>query len=211
MVIHNKKPSREILESIVADVLERFGFRVETNRMAKTREGREIEVDVWGIKTIENTRFYVYVSCKNWDKKVDRNVIFSEIGRISSLIQQPHLKIFVCKELTDPARETALTDGFIVIELREKANSENTDEIAEIIYNHLNFIFTGGTVTPALPLFETAPKLLRIAKGIAEEAEADKTEIKAHEINKNKLLIKILILIIFILVLIYLYFNLFII
>ena len=205
MVIHNKKPSREILESIVADVLERFGFRVETNRMAKTREGREIEVDVWGIKTIENTRFYVYVSCKNWDKKVDRNVIFSEIGRISSLIQQPHLKIFVCKELTDPARETALTDGFIVIELREKANSENTDEIAEIIYNYLNFIFTEGTVTP--PLFYSYLKPERIAKRIAKEAKADETEIKADEINK---LIKILILI-FILVLIYLYFNLFII
>jgi len=117
--------------------------------MAKTKDGRVIEVDVWGVKTIGNTRFYVYVSCKNWDKKVDRDVIFSEIGRISNLIQQPHLKIFVCKELTDSARETALTDGFTVIELREKANSKNIDEIAKIIYNHLNNLFPRNA-TPEL-------------------------------------------------------------
>ena len=175
------------MESIVANVLERFGFRVETNKMAKTKEGREIEVDVWGIKTIGNTRFYVYASCKNWNKKVDRNVIFSEIGRISKLVQQPHLKIFVCKELTDPARESALTDGFTVIELKEKANSKNADEIAEIIYNHLNEIFTGIA----------SPELQRIAK-----------ETKAYEIKLTETEILIFILI-FVLILIYLYFSLF--
>jgi len=45
-IYKDKKPSREILESIVANVLERFGFKVETNKMAKAKEGREIEVDV---------------------------------------------------------------------------------------------------------------------------------------------------------------------
>ena len=60
---------RDILEFIIANVLERFGFRVETNKMAKTKDGRVIEVDVWGVKTIGNTRFYVYASCKNWNKK----------------------------------------------------------------------------------------------------------------------------------------------
>ena len=56
-----------------------------------------------------------------WNREVDRNTIFSEVGRISNLNQSPHLKIFVAKKLTESARETALKSGFIVIELGEKA------------------------------------------------------------------------------------------
>ena len=88
-----KTPAKEILESIVADVLKDLGLRVKTNEMLKTREGI-IKADVWGTKLVGNTRFYVYASCKNWNREVDRNVIFSEVGRISNLIQSPHLKIF---------------------------------------------------------------------------------------------------------------------
>ncbi|HIP66887.1 MAG TPA: hypothetical protein EYH09_02070 [Candidatus Nanopusillus sp.] len=83
------------------------------------------------------------------------------------------MKIFVCKELTDPARETALADGFTVIELKEKANSENADEIAEIIYNHLNELFTG--IAP--------PELQRIAK----EAKAISEKLKSLVDELDKL------------------------
>jgi len=83
------------------------------------------------------------------------------------------LKIFVCKELTDPARETALTDGFTVIELREKANSENADEITKIVYNHLNELFTG--IAP--------PELQRIAK----EAKAISEKLKSLVDELDKL------------------------
>jgi len=44
-IIRSKRLSREILELIVADVLEKFGFKVETNKIAKTKVGRKIEVD----------------------------------------------------------------------------------------------------------------------------------------------------------------------
>ena len=36
------------------------------------------------------------------------------------LIHIPHLKIFVAKKLTGPAKDAALADGFIVIEIGEK-------------------------------------------------------------------------------------------
>ena len=175
----NKKPSREILEAIVFDVLKKFGFDAKPNMKISTKMGNRIEIDIWGIKTVGNTRFYVYASCKNWDKKVDSNVIYSEIGRINDLKQHPHLKIFVCKELTSDAREIAQTAGFTVIELKKKANSENAGEIAEIIYNHLNDLFTG--IAP--------PELQRIAleaKKIAENSKkiADNLKSLANEIEK---------------------------
>ncbi|ADB57522.1 hypothetical protein [Archaeoglobus profundus] len=64
-----KALTREILESIVRDVLEDLGFKVETNKKLDARGGGKIEVDVWGMKLIKNAGFYVYASCKNWDRK----------------------------------------------------------------------------------------------------------------------------------------------
>ena len=131
-------PAKEILESIVADVLKHLGFRVETNKMLKAKGEEEIEADVWGIK---GNTFCVYASCKNWNREVDRNTIFSEVGRISNLNQSPHLKIFVAKKLTESARETALKSGFIVIELGEKAEKNNAEEIYDTVHKHLREIF----------------------------------------------------------------------
>jgi len=80
------------------------------------------------------------VSCKNWDKKVNRSIILNEVCRITNAIQTPHIKVFIAKELTDSARETALVDGFIVIELGEKASIDNT-KIYDIIHKHLRELF----------------------------------------------------------------------
>ena len=165
-----KTPAKEILESIVADVLKDLGLRVKTNEMLKTREGM-IEVDVWGTKLVGNTRFYVYASCKNWNREVDRNVIFSEVGRISNLIQSPHLKIFIAKKLTESARETALIDGFTVIELGEKAETNNAEEIYNIVYKHLRGLFI-EIAPPELQKFaKEAREISERLRTLAEEIE----------------------------------------
>jgi len=126
------------LESIIADVLRDLGFNVVTNTKMEARRGGQIEVDVYATKWVSGTKFSIYVSCKNWDKKVGRDVIDEEFGRVNNLKKTPHLKIIVAKELTDPAREAAQTDGFMVIGLGEKTDTRNTAEIYQIIYKALN-------------------------------------------------------------------------
>ena len=79
----SKVPTKEILESIVSDVLKDLGFKVEPNKKLRGKRGGEIEVDVWAWKKVGNTNFYVYSSCKNWNREVDRSVIAEEIERIS--------------------------------------------------------------------------------------------------------------------------------
>ena len=132
-----RKPSSEILKLIVADVLESFGFKVEMDKI------ETVEVDIWGSKVVRDTRIHIYVSYRNWDKKVGVNEILTEIGRISRLMQQPHLKIFICKEATERAREVALAEGFIIVELKDRANCGDAGKIAEIIYERLNELFLG--------------------------------------------------------------------
>jgi len=166
-----KAPTREILESIVRDVLEDLGFRVETNKKLDARGGGKIEVDVWGIKLIGNTGFYVYASCRNWEREIDKSTIDEEFGRTQHLIQIPHLKIFVAKKLTDPARQTGLADGFIVIELGEKVTTNNAKEIYEIIYKHLKELFV-GIAPPELQRFaKEAKEISERLKNLAEEIE----------------------------------------
>jgi hypothetical protein len=47
------------------------------------------------------------------------------------------------KNLTEPARKAAFDDGFFVIELGEKAATENVQEIYSIVYSKLKEIFIG--------------------------------------------------------------------
>ncbi|MGC9135210.1 hypothetical protein, partial [Caldisphaera sp.] len=44
-----------------------------------------------------------------------------EFGRTLSLKDIPHLKYIVVKNLTSPAKEAAKSNGFLFIELKEKA------------------------------------------------------------------------------------------
>jgi len=156
------KPSREILEGIVASVFEGLGFNVTTNAKKESRKASPIEVDVWAWKKIADTRFSVYVSCKNWDKAVDRSVIDEETGRVLSLREWPQLKVIIAKEVTAPAKEIAETNGFIVIELGKRAEAEKAREIYELVYRALNELFT--SIAP--------PRLREIASRIAEVRES---------------------------------------
>jgi hypothetical protein len=155
------RPSREVLEGIVASVLEDLGFKVSTNVRMEARRGSPIEVDVWAQRVIGRTRFSVYVSCKNWDRAVDRSVIDEEAGRVINLRDIPQLKVLVARELTEPAREAAEADGFMVIELGRKAEAENSKEIYEIVYRAFNELFTA--IAP--------PRLREIADRLAEIRE----------------------------------------
>jgi hypothetical protein len=156
------KPSREILEGIVAEALKNLGFTVQTD-VKLPAKGGDIEVDVWGVKSIGGAQFRVYVSCKNWDKDVDRTVVDHEFGRVLQLYQLPHLRILVVKSLTEPARKAAFDDGFFVIELGEKASTENAQEIYDIVYNKLKEIFIGiapEKIMKAIERLKEAMKLL---------------------------------------------------
>jgi hypothetical protein len=154
------KPSREVLEGIVASVLEDLGFRVSTNVRLPARGG-EVEVDVWAFKSVGGSQFRVYVSCKNWDRDVDRDVVDREFGRVLRLDYIPHLRVLVVKSLTEPARKAALDDGFMVIELGRKADAENAQEVYEIVYRAFNELFTA--IAP--------PRLKEIAEKLAEIRE----------------------------------------
>jgi hypothetical protein len=155
------KPSREVLEGIVASVLEDLGFKVSTNVRLEARRGSPIEVDVWAQRVIGRTRFSIYVSCKDWDRAVDRSVIDEEAGRVINLRDIPQLKVLIAKELTEPAREAAEASGFMVIELGRKAEAENSREIYEIVYRAFNELFTA--IAP--------PRLREIAEKLAEIRE----------------------------------------
>jgi hypothetical protein len=156
------KPSREVLEGIVAEALKSLGFTVQTNVKIPAKGG-DIEVDVWGVKSVGGAQFRVYVSCKNWDRDVDRTVVDHEFGRVLQLYQLPHLRILVVKSLTEPARKAAFDDGFFVIELGEKATTENAQEIYSIVYNKLKEIFIGiapEKIMKAVERLREAMKLL---------------------------------------------------
>jgi hypothetical protein len=154
------RPSREVLEGIVARVLRDLGFNVQTN-VRLPAKGGEVEVDVWAFKSVGGSQFRVYVSCKNWDRDVDRHVVDQEFGRVLQLDYMPHLRVLIVKGLTEPARKAALDDGFMVIELGRKADAENSREIYEVIYKAFNELFTA--IAP--------PRLREIAEKLAEIRE----------------------------------------
>jgi hypothetical protein len=154
------RPSREVLEGVVARVLRDLGFSVQTN-VRLPAKGGEVEVDVWAFKSVGGSQFRVYVSCKNWDRDVDRHVVDQEFGRVLQLDYMPHLRVLIVKGLTEPARKVALDDGFMVIELGRKADAENSREIYEIVYRAFNELFTA--IAP--------PRLREIAEKLAEIRE----------------------------------------
>jgi hypothetical protein len=155
------KPSREVLEGIVAEALKNLGFSVVQTNVKLPAKGGDIEVDVWGVKAVSGAQFRVYVSCKNWDRDVDRQVVDQEFGRVLQLYQLPHLRILVVKSLTEPARKAAFDDGFFVIELGEKASVENAQEIYSIIYSKLKEIFIGITPDKIMRVIERLKDALK--------------------------------------------------
>jgi hypothetical protein len=128
-------PARETLEALVASVLEELGFAVYTNVERGTIHGSPVEVDVWA----EGKGLTVYVSCKNWEKTVDRPVIDEEVGRVFSLREKPDLKVIVAPKFTRSAKAAARASGFAVAELGEKATEENAAEVYRRLYEFFKY------------------------------------------------------------------------
>ena len=134
---------RDVLEDVVAAVLEDLGFRVSVDHTFTTKAGTSIEVDVWGEKAIGDLKFYVYASCKNLDRPVDVNVVREEGGRVSVMPNIPHVRILVVSEIKDTAKKEALANGFVVVEVGRKVDESNAEDACRLIYNRLNAVFVG--------------------------------------------------------------------
>ncbi len=134
-VVHPIRRAREVLEGIIAPVLEELGFEVRTNVVKETAYGSPVEVDVWA----EGKGLTVYVSCKNWEKTVDRPVIDEEVGRVFSLREKPGLKVIVAPRFTRSAKAAARASGFAVAELGEKATEENAAEVYRRLYEFFKY------------------------------------------------------------------------
>jgi hypothetical protein len=144
LLVRSEKPSGSILERTVAEVFRDLGFSVVIpNWRSKSRAGSPVEVDVWAQKQVDdNTNFTVYVSCKNWDKPIGREVIDEETGRVMNLDKLPKLKIIIASGVNQDAKKLAEANGFLVIELGKKATEENRKEIYELVYRVLSKIFS---------------------------------------------------------------------
>lgn len=103
LVVQPIRPAREILEGVVASVLEALGFEARTNVKKWTVYGSPIEVDVWA----EGEDLTVYVSCKNREEPIGADVIHQEAGRVSSLREEPDLKVIVAPSFTENAKAAA--------------------------------------------------------------------------------------------------------
>jgi len=132
-----KTKSKEILESVVASVFDRFGFMVNVDRKIRTISGIDTEVDVWALKG----SLKVYVSCKNYNGNVGVDVISNEIGRVSQLSEIPTMKILVFSNINKNAKKIAEKNGFLVIELGFQVNDKNIINAYNKIYDELKKYF----------------------------------------------------------------------
>jgi hypothetical protein len=144
LLVRSEKLSGSILERTVAEVFRDLGFSdVIPNYRSKSKAGSPVEVDVWAWKQVDDDiNFTVYVSCKNWDKPIGREVIDEETGRVMNLDKLPNLKIIIASGMNQDAKKLAEANGFLVIELGKKATEENRKEIYELVYRVLSKIFS---------------------------------------------------------------------
>jgi len=75
-----------------------------------------------------STRFSVYVSCRNWNKTVNKDGVIEEISRVVNLRELPQLRIIVAGELAKDAREIAESEGFYIIELGRRTDAKEISE-----------------------------------------------------------------------------------
>jgi hypothetical protein len=172
-----RRRAKDLLEDVVAEALESLGFNVRVDLRVQGRAG-EVEVDVWGEKLVEDTRFAVSASCKNWDSPVDVSVVREELGRILQMTVIPHVRILVAPSFTDSARREAVADGFMVVEVGEKAHEGNIDKIYSRVYYKLDKLFTGVAPRRLQELADKVRELAERARRSAEEIEGIKAELE---------------------------------
>jgi len=163
--------ARDPLEDVVASVLKSLGFSVKVDYKVAGRAGTEVEIDVWGEKAVDDMKFAVYASCKNWDRPVEVGVVREEFGRILQLPYIPHVRVIVASAFTESARREALADGFVVIETGEKVSEGNLERVYQRVYERLNRLLIGVAPRWMQELAEKARSIAEEIKKLSEELE----------------------------------------
>ena len=158
---------RDLLEDVVAAVLEDLGFRVQVDAKLRGKDGGDVEVDVWASKNITNASTYlVYASCKNLSGPMGSDVVENEIGRVERLAVAPHTKVLVVSYISDAARQAAARSGFLVVEVGEKVAEDNAARACERVREQLGRAFAGPPPAPqhlAARVYGLAEELRRLA------------------------------------------------
>jgi hypothetical protein len=157
---------RDPLEAATAYAFKLLGFQVQTNVYEKNRAGQDVEIDVKAIKE----DLEIYASCKNLDRPVDRPTVEQEVGRVNSLKKLPHLKVLVVSSLNEQARETAKSEGFLLVELNKKVTDENLDnaciEIREQLRKYFETLAPPELVSAYTALQEALNSLKSVEEGL---------------------------------------------
>jgi len=134
--------ARDILESVVGAALEDLGFEPKVDVQVPTKDGANIEVDVWALKTTSGVEFRIYVSCKNLNNDIGTPIIHQESGRTDQLQKAPHMKFIVASKFNDQAKKIAIANGFIPIEIGFKVDDSNVIGAYKKVYETMNEIFS---------------------------------------------------------------------
>ena len=164
---------RDPLEAAVAYAFKLLGFDVRTNVSRQNRAGYSIEVDVIAEKKKEGEKesLEVYASCKNFDREIDRPVVDEEYGRVSNLKKIPHLKVLVASFMTQQAKETAESDGFIVIELGTKVTEDNIAEACREVRDMLGKYFETLAPPELVSAYSALQGALNTLRNVEKEIE----------------------------------------
>jgi len=161
--------ARDILEAIVAAVLQDLGFKVEVDYQVRSKDGATREVDVWAWKTVSGVDFSVYVSCKNLDKEIGTPIIDQEAGRVDQLQKAPNMKFIVASKFIDQAKRAAIADGFIPIEIGFKVDESNAIEAYKRVYEVMNGVFTAIAPKRLQQLAESISKVSEELRKVSDE------------------------------------------
>jgi len=166
------KGVRDPLEAATAYAFKLLGFKVSTNVYGKNRAGQDVEIDVKAIKG----GLEIYASCKNLDSPVDRPTVEREVGRVNSLEKLPHLKVLVVSSLNDQARETAKSEGFLLVELNRKVTIGDLDnaciEISKQLRGYFETLAPPELVSAYTALQEALNSLKEVEEGLKKAITA---------------------------------------
>jgi len=161
--------ARDILEAVVAAVLQDLGFKVEIDYQVRSKDGATREVDVWAWKTVSGVDFSVYVSCKNLDNEIGTPIIDQEAGRVYQLQKAPNMKFIVASKFIDQAKRAAIADGFIPIEIGFKVDESNAIEAYKRVYEVMNGLFTAIAPKRLQQLAESISKVSEELRKVSDE------------------------------------------
>ena len=164
--------AKDILEAVVATLLQDLGFEVKVDAQIPAKDGVPREVDVWACKTVSGVDFCIYVSCKNLNSDIGTPIIDQESGRVNKLQKTPNMKFIVASKFNDQAKKTARFDGFILIEIGSKVDESNAVDAYKKVYEFMkvmNEIFAAKETKSLQQLAEVISKVSEGLRKISDE------------------------------------------